>query len=77
MPCYYIRVQGHLADHYAAWFDPLTITREPSGETLLVGELADQGALFGILLKIRDLGLPLLAVTSNPDQGVADIEQGE
>jgi len=57
-----IRVHGHLADHYAAWFSPLTITREQSGETLLAGDLADQGALFGLLLKIRDLGLPLLAV---------------
>ena len=67
MPVYHIRVQGHLADHYAAWFDPLTITCEPSGETLLAGELIDQGALFGILLKIRDLGLPLLTVSPNPD----------
>ena len=48
-------------------FDPLTITRVPSGETLLAGELVDQGALFGILLKIRDLGLPLLTVSPNPD----------
>lgn len=61
MARYTIRIHGHLADHYAAWFSPLSITREPAGETLLTGDLADQGALFGLLLKIRDLGLPLLA----------------
>lgn len=70
MPVYHIRIQSHLADHYAAWFEPLTITREPSGQTLLAGELVDQGALFGILLKIRDLGLPLLTVSPNPDKEV-------
>ena len=68
MPIYYIRLQGHLPDRYSAWFDYLTITREPSGQTLLVGELVDQAALFGVLLKIRDLGLPLLAVASAPAQ---------
>ncbi len=77
MAIYYsIRVRGHLADRYVAWFAPLTITCEPSGKTLLAGELADQGALFGMLLKIRDMGLPLLEVTSEPDREVTDIGQG-
>lgn len=67
MACYHIRIQGHLPDRYAAWFAPLRLTRELSGETLLVGELVDQGALFGILLKIRDLGLPLLTVSASFD----------
>lgn len=63
---YHIRIRGHLPDRYADWFEPLAITREPLGETLLAGELVDQGALFGVLLKIRDLGLSLLAVTPDP-----------
>ena len=66
MMIYHIRVQGHLPDRYSAWFDPLTITREASGETLLTGELVDQSALFGMLLRIRDLGLPLLTVSPDP-----------
>lgn len=45
MPRYSIRVQGHLPDRYAAWFDPLTLRCEPDGTTVLAGELADQGAL--------------------------------
>jgi len=71
MAHYDIRIQGHLPDHYAAWFAPLTLTREPSGATLLAGDLVDQGMLFGILLKIRDLGLPLLTVSPNPDSETA------
>ena len=67
MAIYYIRVQGHLADRYSAWFNHMTITHEPSGATLLAGKLTDQGALFGVLLKIRDLGLPLLSVASDRD----------
>ena len=34
-----------------------------SGETILTGPLADQTALHGVLIKIRDLGLPLLGLS--------------
>ncbi|HYI34844.1 MAG TPA: hypothetical protein VEX88_15405, partial [Glaciibacter sp.] len=40
----------------------LTMTREPDGTTTLRGRVADQAALHGILIKIRDLGIVLLAV---------------
>ncbi|GAC1385417.1 MAG: hypothetical protein NVSMB42_04750 [Herpetosiphon sp.] len=73
MPSYYIRVRGHLPDRYTSWFDNMNITRQPSGETLLAGELVDQSALFGVLLKIRDLGIPLLAVVSDSGQTVPGI----
>jgi hypothetical protein len=35
---------------------------EEDGTTVLTGPLADQPALYGLLIKIRDLGLPLLSV---------------
>ena len=59
---YRIRLKGHLAAHWAEWFDGLTITHLDNGETLLEGPVIDQAALHGMLNKIRDLGLPLLAV---------------
>jgi hypothetical protein len=59
---YEIRLKGHLDDRWADWFDGLTITREDNGNTRLTGAVVDQAALHGLLSKVRDLGLPLIAV---------------
>ena len=59
---YQIRIKGHLGQQWTAWFEGLTLTLEESGETLLTGLLIDQAALHGVLKKVRDLGMPLLAV---------------
>jgi hypothetical protein len=59
---YEIRLQGHLDDGWIGWFGGLTLTREDNGTTLLAGPVGDQAALYGVLRKVRDLGLPLLAV---------------
>ncbi len=57
-----IRIRGYLDSSWSDWFDGLTITSEPEGETLLSGLVADQAALHGLLKKVRDLGLLLLLV---------------
>ncbi len=59
---YEIRLQGHLAARWAAWFDGLTLTREADGHTLIAGPVVDQAALHGLLQKVRDTGLPLVSV---------------
>ncbi len=61
-PCYEIRLKGHLDDRWAEWFEGLTITLEANGDTLLTGPVADQAALYGLLKKVRDLGMPMLSV---------------
>ncbi len=58
-----IRVKGRLAPDWSAWFDGLAISHLPGGETLLAGPLPDQAALYGALIRIRDLGLELLSVS--------------
>ena len=60
---YRITVKGHLDSEWSDWFDGLTITLVDNGETILSGPVVDQTALHGVLIKIRDLGLPLLSLT--------------
>jgi hypothetical protein len=59
---YQIRIKGHLDEQWADWFGGLTITLEEDGDTLLTGQVVDQAALFGLLRKVSDLGMPLLSV---------------
>ena len=63
---YKIRVKGSLGPEWAAWFDGFTITPQGDNETGLVGQVADQPALHGLLAKIRDLGLILISIERLP-----------
>jgi len=65
---YQIRVKGHLGDHWADWFGELKIENLPDGEAALCGPLPDQAALYGVLNRIRDVGLTLLSVNRVADQ---------
>ena len=60
---YEVRLKGHLEARWAAWFDGLSLTQESDGTTVIRGSVIDQAALHGLLSKVRDLGLPLIAVT--------------
>ena len=59
---YRIRVGGHLDDRWSDWLGGLAVQRQEDGTTLLVGPVVDQAALHGVIIRIRDLGLPLLSV---------------
>jgi hypothetical protein len=60
---YEIRLEGHLDPRWAAWFEALSLTQESDGTTVIRGLVIDQAALHGLLGKVRDLGLPLIALT--------------
>ena len=62
IPVYRIRVKGRLSDRWSPWFDHLAITSCEDGTTWMVGPVVDDGALHGLLKKIRDMNLPLLSV---------------
>ena len=63
MSVYEIRVQGHLDQHWATWFEGLTLTYE-GDTTVLSGVLADEAALHGVLTKVGNLNLHLLSVNA-------------
>jgi hypothetical protein len=59
---YSIRVRGHLDSAWSEWFDGMTVTNVDDGESMLSGYIRDQAALHGLIIKVRDLGLPLIAI---------------
>jgi hypothetical protein len=79
MPEYYeIKIKGHLDQRWEEWFAGLKLEHLEGDETLLSGPLLDQGALHGVLERIRDLNLTLASVTSsNPTTPYSDPENGE
>ncbi|GIF49416.1 hypothetical protein DFJ67_5520 [Asanoa ferruginea] len=64
---YELRIEGHLDEHWSAWFGGLAVVREDDGTTTLRGALADQAELHGILTKIRDLGTTLISLETVRD----------
>lgn len=63
-----IRVAGHIDEDWSEWFEGLSITHGDE-ETILRGNLADQSALYGMLAKLRDLGLSLVSVKHGEVEG--------
>jgi hypothetical protein len=60
--CYEIRVRGHLSTQWTVVFEGMEITCLADGDTTLTGSFPDPAALYGILLRVRDLGLTLVSV---------------
>ncbi|MCL4560874.1 MAG: hypothetical protein M1281_09700 [Chloroflexi bacterium] len=63
---YQLRVEGHLDPDWSEWFEGLVISQEGDGITVIAGRVRDQAVLFGLLTKVRDLGLTLVSVNRLP-----------
>ena len=61
---YQIKIKGHGSYQWTDWFEGLTVTLQENGDTLLTGIVVDQAALYGLLKRIRDLGISLLSVNA-------------
>ena len=59
---YQIRIKGHVSSQWTDWYEGLTITLKDEGYTLLTGPITDDAALYGILKRVRDLGMQLVSV---------------
>lgn len=64
---YEIRIKGRMSDRWLEWFEGMTLVHEQDGTTVIRCPDLDQAALHGFLAKVRDLGLPLISVTSTSD----------
>jgi hypothetical protein len=68
-----IRIQECIDERWSEWFEGFEITYTSEGVTVLIGSVADQAALYGVIAKLRDLGLPLQSVnrleTETPTAG--------
>ena len=62
---YVIRIKGHLDTGWQNWFDDLSIQHEETGTTLLSGNIPDQPALYGIVLKLSQIGVTLLSIEAD------------
>ncbi|MGD8753226.1 MAG: hypothetical protein PVG14_17455 [Anaerolineales bacterium] len=65
---YEIRIDGHLDEDRTKEFQGLRVTPLPTGETLIFGRVIDQAALFGILIRIRDMGIRLISLTQHEEE---------
>ncbi|MEV0285891.1 MULTISPECIES: hypothetical protein [unclassified Kribbella] len=67
---YEIRLGGRLDPRWSDWFDGLTLTAGADGSTTLRGPVVDQAALYGVLQRLHDLGLPLISIAQvDPNTG--------
>lgn len=64
-----IRVEGRIDEHWSEWFEGLAIAHSGQGETVLTGLVPDQAALYGLIAKIRNLGLSLRSVSCIEHEG--------
>ena len=65
-----IRIKGQISQRWSGWFEGLTISHPCQEETSISGVVQDEFALYGIISRLRDLGLQLTSLTS------AEIQEG-
>ncbi len=70
---YRIHIQGHLDPQWSDWFEYMALIHNADGTTTLTGPVVDQAALYGLLDKLRDLGVQLISV--QPDELAKDARE--
>jgi hypothetical protein len=70
MDTYHIRIDGHLDRSWEEWLGVAALHHLPDGSTCLVRHLPDQAALYGTLIRLRDLGCTLLCLRRVAERGL-------
>ena len=63
-----ICIEGQLDETWSEWFEGFSVSQTEQNQTILVGELPDQAALYGLIAKLRDLGLTLVSVNPKAEK---------
>lgn len=71
-----ICLEGHLDERWTEWFEGVALRQEADGQTRLVGLIADQAALHGVLKRLRDLGAVIVSVQRTDESTGEDQENG-
>lgn len=72
---YRIQIHGHLHQRWSAWLYDFEVTHLADGTTMLIGDLPDDAAVYGLLSRLRDTGLTLVSFDI-VDQAAPDQEPG-
>ncbi|OGN92770.1 MAG: hypothetical protein A2Z71_08580 [Chloroflexi bacterium RBG_13_50_21] len=59
-----IKIKGKVDESWVEWFEGFQLVHQEPDETILTGLVVDQAAFYGLIGKLRDLGLEVLAVNS-------------
>jgi len=60
-----IRIEEIINSKWSEWFNELEISYSEDGVSIIRGEVQDQSALYGLIGKLRDLGLTLISMTTS------------
>lgn len=77
MEFYRIIVKSHLSSRRTKTFSGMKIELLPDGQSALSGYLQDQIALYGIINKIQELGLQLVQVIVENEEGSPKSKNGK
>ena len=58
-----IRIKGKMDESWTDWFEGFDLSYQAPDETILCGAVTDQAAFYGLIGKLRDLGLQLLEIS--------------
>ncbi len=76
-PNFKVEIEGHLSNQRRQRFGEFQVTLLANGRTLISGSLRDRAQLFGILIQIRDMGLPIISINftqPNNYQALGDLK---
>jgi hypothetical protein len=72
-----IKIKGRMDESWSDCFEGIKITHQGSEETILSGVVADQASFYGLIGKLRDLGLQLLEISTVETPTDAKTEMNE